>query len=632
MVNEDKLSDVLSEFARTVITDFPIQGILDHLVDRIVEVLPVTSAGVTLISPGTAPQYIAASDDSALRFEKLQSELGEGPCVAAYESGEAVAVPDVSADERFPVFAPAAVAAGLGAVFTFPLCRGNDRLGALDLYRDTPGALDSHDMAAAQTLADVAAAYLLNAYARDEARATTERFRYGALHDPLTGLANRSLLQERIVHLTNRSKRSHANTAILFVDLDRFKQVNDSHGHQVGDELLVAVARRLSGLVRMSDTLARFSGDEFVFLCEDMSSTADVVGLATRINEVLAEPFLLVGTKLVVSASVGIAFAGPGDDISDQLLVEADMAMYQAKRRGGAAHQVIDMREALRSNGEHTLEIDLRLALAHDELDVAYQPIVRSTDGLVTAVEALLRWIHPQRGAVPASWMVGVAERSELINEIGAWVLQRSCRDHGRWVESDSGSPIDLAVNISARQLVNPGFLSTVRAVLAQTNMDPTALILEVTENIYIEAGEPVMAVLAELRRLGIRIALDDFGCGYSSLNYLGRLPIDILKIDRSFIADIGVVPASTAIVEAVTNLAHVLNLTVVAEGVETQDQREAVCALGCDCSQGFFYGRPVTASAIAAQLDVSPAGPLHLPRPENSPPPARSRQAAVHA
>ena len=346
MVNEDKLSSVLSEFARTLITDFPIQGILDHLVERIVEVLPVTSTGVTLISPGMAPRYIAASDESALRFERLQTDIGQGPCLVAYTSGEAVSIPDLGADDRFPRFAPAALAAGLAAVFTFPLRHGDGRLGALDLYRDTPGELDPHDMDAAQTMADVAAAYLLNAQARDEARATSERFHHDALHDPLTGLANRVLLQERLEHASERRKRSHTNAAILFADLDRFKHVNDTHGHPIGDELLVAVAHRLSNLVRSGDTLARFSGDEFVFLCEDLHSIDDAEILAKRIDAAFVEPFELADATITIpmSASVGIAFAGPGEAFTNELVVQADMAMYQAKRNGGSGHQLIDMR------------------------------------------------------------------------------------------------------------------------------------------------------------------------------------------------------------------------------------------------------------------------------------------------
>ena len=248
VVNEEKLSAVLSEFARTLITDFPMQGILEHLVERIVEVLPVTSAGVTLISAGMAPRYIAASDESAMHYERLQTEIGQGPSIAAYESGERVVVRDLREDDRFPEFTSAAVAAGLAAVFTFPLREGDGRLGALDLYRDTPGALDEHDLAAAQTLADVAAAYLINAQSREAARVASDLYHHSALHDPLTRLPNRLLLQERLEHAVQRARRTHTNTAILFADLDQFKLVNDTHGHQVGDELLARRCRASVGL------------------------------------------------------------------------------------------------------------------------------------------------------------------------------------------------------------------------------------------------------------------------------------------------------------------------------------------------------------------------------------------------
>jgi diguanylate cyclase (GGDEF)-like protein len=604
LVHEAKLSAVLSDFARTLATDFPIQGILDHLVDRIVEVLPVTAAGVTLISEGMAPHYIAASDESAMRFERLQTELGQGPCLLAYESGEAVAVPDLRADGRFPQFAPAAVKAGLAAVFTFPLRHGEGRLGALDLYRDTSGELDRKGMGAAQTLADVAAAYLLNAQAREDARTASDSFRHSALHDVLTGLPNRLLLQQRLEHAAMRAQRSHTYAAILFADLDRFKNVNDTHGHLVGDELLRAVAMRLSGLIRPGDTLARFSGDEFVFLCEDLHGASDVEALARRIDEAFVNPFVLSCADITLAASVGVAFAGPGEDISSRLLVKADIAMYQAKRKGGAGHQIMDLREARESDDNNSLERDLHSAFAEDKLDIAYQPIVRSGDGLVTGVEALLRWTHPDRGSIPAVSIVGAAEQSELITRIGAWVLERSCRDRVRWLREQPGLPLDLAVNVSVRQLTSRDFCSIVSSVLARTGMDPAALVLEVTENIFIEDSEHTMTVLADLKRLGIRLALDDFGTGYSSLSYLRRLPIDIVKIDRSFVADIGHATGG-AIVAAITNLAHVLGFTVTAEGVETQRQCDEVRAIGCELGQGYFYSRPMPAAGIGARLGV---------------------------
>jgi diguanylate cyclase (GGDEF)-like protein len=618
LVDEIKLSEVLSEFARTVITDFPIQAILDHLVERIVQVLPVTSAGVTLITPGNAPHYVAASDDAALRFEKLQSELGEGPCLTAYTTGHAVHIPDLPDDARYRAFGPAAADAGLVAVFAFPLRHGDGRLGALDLYRNTSGGLDAHEAAAAQTLADVAAAYLLNAQARDDARATTEQFQHSALHDPLTGLPNRVLLQERLEHAAQRAKRSHSGTAVLFIDVDRFKDVNDTHGHVMGDDLLLHVARRLSGLVRGGDTLARFSGDEFVFLCEDLHGRRDMDVLGARMVEALARPFFIAGAELRVTASVGMAYAGRAQDISARLVVKADAAMYQVKRRGGNGHEILDARKSLEIDESTSFENELRIALVRDELAVAYQPIVRSADGLVTGVEALVRWAHPARGAVPAKSIVGVAEQSGLIGQIGEWVLRRTCRDHAGWMRQGNAAPVDIAVNVSARQLAAQGFCSVVENVLSSTDTDPAVLILEITESIFLEDNQRTTRALCDLRALGVRLALDDFGTGYSSLSYLSRLPIDLVKIDRAFVADLGSAPGR-AIVEAVTNLAHVLGLTVVAEGVETEQQRDDVGAIGCDLSQGFFFAEPMDAESVSSQLAGRSAEGVHLPRPPRS-------------
>ena len=343
MIDERRLVAVLSEFAHTLLTDFPIQGILDHLVDRIVGVLPVSAAGVTLITPGAAPRYVAASDAAALRYEQLQTDLREGPCALAYASGDPVSVPDLTVDERFPAFAAAARDAGLAAVFTFPLRHDAGRLGALDLYRETPGPLDDADVAAAQTLADVTAAYLLNAETRDEARRVADHFRTSALHDSLTGLPNRRLLQERIEHAGSRARRSHSTAAVLYADLDRFKQVNDTFGHAMGDTLLTAVARRLRSLIRPGDTLARLSGDEFVILCEDLTCPDDAEVLAARVTGALAEPFELMGEQVTIGASVGIAYAGPGESVTPDLITAADLAMYEAKRRGGAGHRVGDL-------------------------------------------------------------------------------------------------------------------------------------------------------------------------------------------------------------------------------------------------------------------------------------------------
>ena len=627
MVHEDKLAAVLSEFAGTLIADFPIQGVLEHLVQRIVAVLPVTSAGVTLVAKGEAPRYVAASNDEALRFERLQTAVREGPCLLAHTSRTAVAVPDLRTDDRFPRFGPPALAAGLAAVFTFPLRYAAGSLGALDLYRDTPGPLKPQALAAAQTLADVAAAYLLNAQAHHDARKAADRLRRSALHDALTGLPNRVLLEERLQHAASRSRRSHNQAGVLFIDLDHFKRVNDTHGHQVGDWLLRAVAERLSGLTRPGDTLARVSGDEFVFLCEDLNNAVDVQSLATRVVGAFAAPFVLEAAgdlSLTITASVGVAYAGPGEEVSSQLVADADLAMYQAKRTGGGSHRIINVLEAGRTRERRNLRQDLKDAFAANQIDLAYQPIVRPSDGQVTGVEALLRWTDASRGPVPARSIVDAAEQAGLITEIGAWVLQRACTDRLMWLRQRPDTPLDLSVNVATKQLMSPGFSDTVAAALQRANMVPAALILELTREVFILDAERALSVLADLRSLGVRLALADFGTGYSSLSYLRRFPVNIIKIDREFIADIGRERTGTAIVDAITNLAHVLGLSVTAEGVETTRQRNQVIAIGCDNAQGYLYAQPMSERHLSAWLTAQPIGPLHLPSGTRQPAGAR--------
>ncbi|HEY5013190.1 MAG TPA: EAL domain-containing protein [Acidimicrobiia bacterium] len=603
MPSDRQLSDVLQEFARTLLTDFPIQGILDHLVKRIVDVLPITGAGVALISPGVGPRYVAASSASALRYEELQTELGEGPCVAAYQTGESVVVADLREEWRFPTFAPRALEAGLAAVFTFPLHNGAERLGALDLYRSTPGTLDSAEMNAAQTLADVAAAYLINAQARADLRDSSDQSREAALHDPLTGLPNRILLLERLEHAVLRARRSGAMAAVLFADLDRFKQVNDLYGHSVGDELLVAVAERLRAALRPGDTLARLSGDEFVILCEDVDGAAHADVIAARVGAAVAAPFVLSVAEVAMTASVGIAFSGPGDQLSEQLLQDADTAMYQAKRKGGAQHQIVDLRERHLADERTNLERDLRGASARGELWMEYQPIVETGTGRVRGVEALLRWAHPSLGLVRPDVLVPLAERSGFITEIGRWVLEQACSDRRRWRHNRRADEIRISVNVSAHQLMAPDFALTVASVLCETGTDPRLVTLEVTESVFVRDSERALVVLAELKRLGVTLALDDFGTGYSSLNYLQQFPIDVVKIDQSFVADLGIDPASHAIVASVVELAHMLGMSVVAEGVEYARQHDRLASLGCDSCQGYYFARPMPADELVALI-----------------------------
>lgn len=501
--HEQQLADVLSEFARTMATDFPIQGILDHLIDRIVAMLPITAAGVTLISPHQAPQYVAASDPSALSYEQLQTELGEGPCLLAYTSGEAISVPELREERRFPRFTPRALEEGMRAVFTFPLRHRDHQLGALDLYRDTPGDLSAHAMVAAQTLADVAAAYLINAQARQDLEDSSERSRKLALHDGLTGLPNRTLMLERLEHANQRNRRSGKTLAVFFVDLDKFKLVNDTYGHNVGNQLLVAVAMRLRLALRPPDTVARMHGDEFVILCEDLDSPDQAGPIATRIAAAMAEPFVLPSVRIEITTSVGIAFADREMVDAEQILRDADAAMYQAKHLGSGLQRIFDPLHQHNTRTRESLERDLWTALPENQLHTVYQPIVNTGDGAILGFEALLRWVHPTRGSVPPTTFIPLAEHSALITEIGHWVLQKACADRRRWQQLRPHTDIDIAVNVSAQQLMSATFVDTVDAVLRAEDTTPQRLTLEITEGVFVHDAEQALVVLNDLKDLG---------------------------------------------------------------------------------------------------------------------------------
>jgi diguanylate cyclase (GGDEF)-like protein len=602
--SERQLSDVLSEFAHTMVTDFPIQGILDHLVERIVDIMPITAAGVTLISPGGEPRYIAASNAAALRFEKLQTGLGEGRCLATYESGKAISVLDLSAEDRSPTFISSATEVGLVAMFTFPLGNGDRRLGALDLFRDSPGELSPETMTAAHTLADVATASIMIAEGRAGLKEASYRSRELALHDALTGLPNRVLLLERLDHSLRRGRRSGLTAAVFFIDLDRFKTINDTFGHRVGDEVLVAVAERLGEVVRPGDTLARISGDEFVVLCEDLEGADDADSIVDRLDAVLERPFVTSGIEMTVSASVGIAVAASQVESAEDLLHAADRAMHQAKRAGGGRHQVFDLSDGGLASFQAGLERDMHGLLARGELRLDYQPIVATADGHMSGVEALLRWAHPSRGLVPPNVLVPIAERAGLIPAIGQWVLETAAAEQGHWQHDYRIDDLEIAVNVSAHQLMSAGFTQTVAAALELSSSPSDQLTLEMTESVFVRDGQRALMVLHDLKALGVKLALDDFGTGYSSLSYLLQFPVDIVKIDQIFVAGLGHEGANQSIVSAIIQLAHGLGLTVIAEGVETAEQYQALVQLGSDSCQGFYFARPMSGGKIDALIE----------------------------
>lgn len=604
MATDRELAEVLGDFARTMVTDFPIQAILDRLVQRIVQIMPVSAAGVTLISDGLRPRYVAASDPSALRYEQLQTDLDEGPCLLAFNTGKAVSVPDLALDTRFATFQAQALAQGLAAVWTFPLRQGEKCLGALDLYCQSPRVLDDDAMKVAQTLADVTAAYLVNAQARADLEALSAAAEHNSLHDALTGLPNRTLLLERLDHVLRSSGRSTSTVAVLYIDLDRFKNVNDEYGHRSGDELLIAVASRVTALLRPGDTLARMSGDELVVVCEGLEHERQAVRIAERIVACLAMPFTAGRAKITISASVGIAFAGPHSDLgAERLLHQADVAMYQAKREGGHRHQVINLRDDELDHERQGLAVELAGAVRRGELHLEYQPIVSSFDGRLVGAEALLRWHHATRGVVPPAAAIPLAEDSGLMGDIGRWVLETACTDSRRWDQMPGGPNLHVAVNVSALQLMDPAFVAMVASVLERTKADPARLNLEITEGVLLYDSERAAAVLSDLKKLGVRIALDDFGTGYASLTYLQALPLDVLKIDRSFVSNCTYDAPSRAIITKVIELAHLLGLTVVAEGVETSEQHAMLAAQGSEYCQGFYFAKPMPAAAFEAFL-----------------------------
>ncbi len=617
MDQTEDLANLLARFAHTLGSDFSIQKILDHLVAEIAEVLGVTGAGVMLMGEHNELHFAAASNETILEIETLQNELTEGPCLEAYRSGLAVLVPDLGADERFPNFSRRATEVGLAAVFTFPMSLNGSRLGALDLYKDEKGELGAENVRWAQVLADVAAAYIQNARRRSESAITVDQLRQRSLHDPLTGLPNRALLKERLEQAVARSQRSHQVVAVLFVDVDRFKSVNDSFGHHIGDQLLMAVGSRLLGVLRAGDTLARLSGDEFVILCEGLARPELAEHVAERALSALSPPFDVDGRSLQITVSVGLAFCGPGEDMPETLLRDADFAMYQAKQAGGARHHVVDKSSRRAMDRRGRLSSELQGAVGRDEFTLVYQPLVTLPGGQIAAVEALLRWQHPTRGWVMPEEILSIAEPSGLILTLGEWVLYRACRDLRHWQERYGTAIPQVTVNVSPYQVMAAGFDTTVSRVLESTGTDPKGVCLEVTESAFLEDGPRAYSVLERIKDLGVSLSLDDFGTGYSSLNYLRQFPFDIIKIDQDFVSDLGAEPSARTIVAAIVDLAHGLDLTVVAEGVETEEQLHNVVELGTDLAQGFYLCHPLLVDQIDRRmLEPALGGTVTLPLP----------------
>ena len=439
-----------------------------------------------------------------------------------------------------------------------------------------------------------------------------EQLTQQAFRDSLTELPNRALFMDRLSHGLTRAKRRHEHLAVLFLDLDRFKVINDTLGHAVGDQVLVEVSNRLSGAVRPGDTVARLGGDEFGLLLEDVADAETAEAVAERIEAELSKSLLFEGREVFITASIGIALSSARLGMPEEILRDADLAMYHAKAKGKARHEVFDSSMSASALDRMDLEMDLRSAISRHEFRLHYQPILRLDTGRITEVEALIRWQHAKRGLLQPDSFIGLTEETGLIVPIGQWVLTEACRQARVWqLEFPSAPPLVMSVNLSAKQFQNPSLVEEVTQALTESGLDAASLKLEITESVVMQDAPATLAKLQELKDLGIRLAIDDFGTGYSSLGYLKSFPVDTLKIDRSFVKGLSKDGNDSAIVRAVVTVAKSLNMDVTAEGVETDEQRVELKALGCDRGQGFLFARPADAEHMTPLLASSKSGAL---------------------
>ena len=425
-----------------------------------------------------------------------------------------------------------------------------------------------------------------------------------ALYDGLTQLPNRNLLMDRIERSLERAKRNPDYLfAVLFLDLDRFKSINDSQGHLVGDRLLVAVAEILNQDLRKVDTLARLGGDEFVILLDNIHHLTDAIEISDRINRRLKSPFTLERQTVFTSASIGIALSSTGYSDSSQILRDADIAMYRAKEKGKACYEVFDRQMYLETLKTIELESNLRLALEQNQFSLYYQPIISLANGTLTGFESLIRWQHPEKSFISPVDFIPIAEDTGLIVQIGDWVLKTACQQLRTWQQQFTAIPnvnsLKISINVASQQLQEPNFIEKLDKILAETGLNPNCLRLEITERALVDSEHNTNHTLTEIKRRGIKLSIDDFGTGYSSLSYLRRLPIDNLKIDRSFVENINSNTESLEIVKTIITLAQTLKMDAIAEGIETREQRDRLKALGCEYAQGYLFSKPLSVENV---------------------------------
>jgi diguanylate cyclase (GGDEF)-like protein len=543
--------------------------------------------------------------------ETTEFDISVGLPGRVLASGEPAWVVDIASDSNFPRL-QAALAGGLKSAFAFPVLAGTEVVAVLEFFTDRITPRNDFLLHLMGQIGAQLGRVLERRHAEDQ-------LIHDASHDPLTKLPNRALFLDRLTRAIARYRR-HPDMpfAVLFVDLDRFKLVNDSLGHLAGDNLIIQMTERLAAALRTEDTiaranepkpdelatLARLGGDEFTILLDDLTDLGDAVRIADRLQQALALPFTVDGHELYVSASIGIAWSATGYTTADEVLHDADLAMYRAKTLGKARYEIYDQNMFAMAINRLDVETNLRRALQHNQFELHYQPIMALSSRKLVGFEALVRWRKSPTELVYPGDFISVAEDTGLILFIDTWVLREACRTMHQWhLEFPSPEPLTISVNLSARQFARPDLLQQIRQILAETQIDPRSVRLEITESVSMADSDRTVTVLSELRQLGVRFSIDDFGTGFSSLSYLHRFPLDLLKIDRSFVSRMALDTDGLSIIQTILSLARNLGMEVVAEGTETEADVTQLTSLDCEYGQGYFFSRPLQTQAAHALL-----------------------------
>jgi len=595
-------ADLLELIAR----DAPLSETLPAI-SRMVEYHSDGWSGILLLEPHAEGVTVGSggslSDELLDEITRTSLESSQRPCAVSIRTHQPVVVEQFDEDSTPPEDLALLQRSGISSGWAAPIIesRTDEVLGTIIVYHERSGEPSDHERDV------VAVASHLAAIAIDRDRVQGELL-HQARHHQLTGLPNRHSILEVLDRALGRARSNRSTLAVMVIDLDRFKVVNDSLGHAAGDRLLVGFGDRLSNLVRPTDYVGHFSADEFVVVLEDIADVDDVRFVANRLDLALSEPFSIEEGDIFLAASIGVAVSERGHESSDTLLQNADAAMYQAKALGRDRLEVFD--DAMRTRATEQLRLDreLRRAVERSELALHYQPQIDLTSGRIVGVEALLRWHHPERGLVMPVDFIPIAEDTGLIVRIGRWVIDEAVLQARTWIDRVPGlEDFSVAVNLSARQISAPDIVSTVARILERHELAPAQLSLELTESILIDDAEATLQVLRELKALGVQLAIDDFGTGFSSLSYLHRFPVDVVKVDRTFVTAIRADGEGSPVASAVVHMARALDLLTTAEGVEEPQQLAGLRALGCDLAQGYLFAKPVPSEDLERMLHNRP-------------------------